>query len=213
MNANFVMPIPRTWLFSRSGNSRRMLKTPVTEIFSALGVLNDYVLYKSTHSLRVSRRGHVRTCLAPGAGGRDRRCWEERSVLAGTDSGSERPVPATTIVTVAQRAARQSPPLCSRHPARCRTPTERRILNSCRARARAWTDAGHRLQPVAPPGGAGEASPPLWADVQKLCNMCVLSLSWNFFVSHHTTNTLQGRRAKSHVDTQTIQPGLGDFVL
>ena len=31
--------------------------------------------------------------------------------------------------------------------------------------------------------------------------------------SYHTTNTLQGRRAKSHVDTQTIQPGLGDFVL
>ena len=32
-------------------------------------------------------------------------------------------------------------------------------------------------------GGKGEASP-LWVDVQKLCNMCVLSLSWNFFVSH-----------------------------
>ena len=31
--------------------------------------------------------------------------------------------------------------------------------------------------------------------------------------SYHTTNTLQGRRAKSHVDTQTIPPGLGDFVL
>ena len=31
--------------------------------------------------------------------------------------------------------------------------------------------------------------------------------------SYHTTNTLQGRRAKSHADTQTIQPGLGDFVL
>jgi len=31
--------------------------------------------------------------------------------------------------------------------------------------------------------------------------------------SYHTTYTLQGRRAKSHVDTQTIQPGLGDFVL
>ena len=31
--------------------------------------------------------------------------------------------------------------------------------------------------------GKGEASP-LWVDVQKLCNMCVLSLSWNFFVSH-----------------------------
>ena len=27
--------------------------------------------------------------------------------------------------------------------------------------------------------------------------------------SYHTTNTLQGRRAKSHVDTQTIQPRLG----
>ena len=26
--------------------------------------------------------------------------------------------------------------------------------------------------------------PPLCVDVQKLCNMCVLSLSWNFFVSH-----------------------------
>jgi len=25
---------------------------------------------------------------------------------------------------------------------------------------------------------------PLWVDVQKLCNTCVLSLSWNFFVSH-----------------------------
>ena len=31
-------------------------------------------------------------------------------------------------------------------------------------------------------GGGG--SFPLWVDVQKLCNMCVLSLSWNFFVSH-----------------------------
>ena len=31
--------------------------------------------------------------------------------------------------------------------------------------------------------------------------------------SYHTTDTLQGRRAKSHVDTQTVQPGLGDFVL
>ena len=36
------------------------------------------------------------------------------------------------------------------------------------------------LVPVAPPGG----SFPLWVDVQKLCNMCVLSLLWNFFVSH-----------------------------
>jgi len=33
-------------------------------------------------------------------------------------------------------------------------------------------------------GKEGEASPPLWVDVQKLCNMCVLSLLWNFFVSH-----------------------------
>ena len=28
-------------------------------------------------------------------------------------------------------------------------------------------------------------------DVQKLCNMCVLSLSWNFFVSHDKYQTLQ----------------------
>ena len=32
-------------------------------------------------------------------------------------------------------------------------------------------------------GGRG-GSFPLWVDVQKLRNMCVLSLSWNFFVSH-----------------------------
>ena len=56
-------------------------------------------------------------------------------------------------------------------------------------------------------GVRGGSFPPPWVDVQKLCNMCVLSLSWNF--SYHTTNTLQGRRAKIHVDTQTIQLGLG----
>jgi len=33
-------------------------------------------------------------------------------------------------------------------------------------------------------GGKGKLPPPLWVDVQKLCNMCVLSSSWNFFVSH-----------------------------
>jgi len=34
-------------------------------------------------------------------------------------------------------------------------------------------------------GGRREASPYGWTvDVQKLCNMCVFSLSWNFFVSH-----------------------------
>ena len=68
-------------------------------------------------------------------------------------------------------------------------------------------------------------------DVQKLCNMCVLSLSWNFFVSHdkytarpsskvsewvieqflngtsaHNSPFQCHRRAKSHVDTQTIHP-------
>jgi len=32
--------------------------------------------------------------------------------------------------------------------------------------------------------GGGRKAPPLWVDVQKLCNVCVLSLSWNFFVSH-----------------------------
>ena len=37
---------------------------------------------------------------------------------------------------------------------------------------------------VAPPGGARGGASPLWVDVQKLCNMCVLSLSRNFFVSH-----------------------------
>ena len=49
---------------------------------------------------------------------------------------------------------------------------------------------------------------PLWVDVQKLC-VCFHRHGTS---SYHTTNTLQGRRAKSHVDTQTIQPGLGNFV-
>ena len=70
-------------------------------------------------------------------------------------------------------------------------------------------DAAGARAPAAPPAGTGsefcelsvtisagldseqwrrqgerrEASP-LWVDVQKLCNMCVLSLSWNCFVSH-----------------------------
>ena len=37
---------------------------------------------------------------------------------------------------------------------------------------------------VAPPRGGEGGSFPLWVDVQKLCNMCVLSLSWNFVVSY-----------------------------
>ena len=43
--------------------------------------------------------------------------------------------------------------------------------------------------------------------------ICVCSFHCHGTSSYHTTNTLQGRRAKSHVDTQTIQPGLGDFLL
>ena len=59
-------------------------------------------------------------------------------------------------------------------------------------------------------GEGGEASPYGWKSKNYV--ICV------YFHCHgtslyHTTNTLQGRRAKSHVDTQTIQPGLGDFVL
>jgi len=47
--------------------------------------------------------------------------------------------------------------------------------------------------------------PAYGGDVQKLCNIVMQLL--------RTSDTLQGRRAKSDVDTQTIQPGLGDFVL
>jgi len=38
-----------------------------------------------------------------------------------------------------------------------------------------------RLVAVASPDGGMGGSFTLWVDVQKLCNMCVLSLSWNFF--------------------------------
>ena len=66
------------------------------------------------------------------------------------------------------------------------------------------------LLPVAPPVGRGEASH-LWVDVQKLCNMCVLSLSWNFFVSHD--KYLARRSSKEprwYTDNTT---GTRDFVL
>jgi len=56
-------------------------------------------------------------------------------------------------------------------------------------------------------GGRGEASPYGWTS--KIINMFVLSLSWNFFVSHDKYIA----RPSSHVDAQTIRPGLGDFVL
>ena len=47
---------------------------------------------------------------------------------------------------------------------------------------RVLSRAEMRLYAVAPPGGRGKLPP--WVDVQKLCNMYVLSLSWNVFVSH-----------------------------
>ena len=66
------------------------------------------------------------------------------------------------------------------------------------------------LYPVAPPGGKGEKLPPYgWKSKNYVICVCFHCHG----TSYHTTNTLQGRRAKSHVDTQTIQPGLGDFVL
>jgi len=65
--------------------------------------------------------------------------------------------------------------------------------------------------PVAPPGEEGGKLPPYgWTSKNYVICVC---FHCHRTSSYHTTNTLQGRRAKSHVDTQTIQPGLGDFVL
>jgi len=59
--------------------------------------------------------------------------------------------------------------------------------------------------------GEGEKLPPyVWTSKNYVICVCFHCHGTS---SYHTTNTLQGRRAKSHVDTQTIQPGLGDFVL
>ena len=59
-------------------------------------------------------------------------------------------------------------------------------------------------------GGKGEASPCEWTSKNYVICVC---FHYHGTSSYHTTNTLQGSRANSHVDTQTIQPGLGDFVL
>ena len=59
-------------------------------------------------------------------------------------------------------------------------------------------------------GGRGEASPYGWTSKNYVICVCFHCRGNS---SYHTTNALQGRRSKSHVDTQTIQPGLGDFVL
>ena len=65
--------------------------------------------------------------------------------------------------------------------------------------------------PVAPPGGKGGKLPPYgWTSKNYVICVCFHCHGTS---SYHTTNTLHDRRAKSHVDTQTIQPGLGDFVL
>ena len=59
---------------------------------------------------------------------------------------------------------------------------------------------------VAPPGR--EASP-LWVDVQKLCNMCVLSLSWNFFISHDKYIARpSSKEPRSYTDNTTGTGGL-----
>ena len=60
---------------------------------------------------------------------------------------------------------------------------------------------------VALPGG--KLPPYGWTSKNYVICVCIHCHGTS---SYHTTNTLQGRRAKSHVDTQTIQPGLGDFV-
>jgi len=58
--------------------------------------------------------------------------------------------------------------------------------------------------------GRGKASPYGWTPKNYVICVCFHCHGTS---SYNTTNTLQGRRAKSHVDTQTIQTGLGDFVL
>ena len=61
---------------------------------------------------------------------------------------------------------------------------------------------------VAPPGGG--ASPPMGGR-PKLCNMCVLSLSWNFFVSHDKYIARpSSKEPRRYPDNRT---GTGDFVL
>ena len=59
-------------------------------------------------------------------------------------------------------------------------------------------------------GEGGKLPPYRWTSKNYVICVC---FHYHGTSSYHTTNTLQGRRAKSHVDTQTIQPGLGDFVL
>jgi len=64
-----------------------------------------------------------------------------------------------------------------------------------------------RRETVAPPGGREKLPPYGWTSKNYV--ICV-RFHCHGTSSYHTTNTLQGRRAKSHVDThQTIQPGLG----
>ena len=70
----------------------------------------------------------------------------------------------------------------------------------------AWIDAASGAA-----RGEGGSFPP-YGWTSKNCVICVC-FHCHGTSSYHTTNTLQGRRAKSHVDTQTIQPRLGDFVL
>ena len=61
-------------------------------------------------------------------------------------------------------------------------------------------------------GKGGNFPPPYWLTSKNYVK-CACFFHCHGTSSYHATNTLQGRRAKSHVDTHTIQPGLWDFVL
>jgi len=71
--------------------------------------------------------------------------------------------------------------------------------------ARQWRRQGGRGEE-----GGGSFPPSGWTSKNYVICVCFHCHGTS---SYHTTNTLQGRRAKSQVDTQTIQSGLGDFVL
>jgi len=57
---------------------------------------------------------------------------------------------------------------------------------------------------VAPPEGEG-GSFPLWVAVQKLCNMCVLSLSWNFVSHDKYIARPSSKEPRSYTDNTTGQ--------
>jgi len=119
---------------------------------------------------------------------------------------ARRPCLASSAISTARRAGPFTPRRGHRARHRSQQPMQP-PTHGCQSRAFPpnWANYDYVHASGAARGG-GKLPPYGWKSKNYVTCVCFHCHGTS---SYHTTNTLQGRRAKSHVDTQTI----GDFVL